>query len=147
MRIVDFQALVPKLLDGEHTGAAIDTAATAIGAESASTLAQARSLAGDANGNPTLNDAVFNVMVKRVDEQTGDQLRSGHEVRWGRVLHLQKDVLLKLQVETDPETAFQRVRQKRQTKAIVEQIVGRKVERNEIVNGSNGGKVFKITTQ
>jgi hypothetical protein len=147
VRIVDFQALVPKLLDGEHTGASIDTAATAIGVERARTLAQARSLAGDANGNLTLNDAVFNAMIKRVDEQAGDQLRSGHEVKWGRVLHLQKDVLLELQVETDPDTAFQRVLQERQTKAIVEQVVGRKVEQNEIVNGSNGGKVFKITTQ
>jgi len=144
---VDFQALVPELLDGEHTGAAIDTAATAIGAERTRTLAQARDLAGSSDESLTLNDAVMAAMVKRVDEMVGDALRRGDEVKWGRVQHLQKEVLIELAIETEADTAFERVREERQTKTIVEQIVGRTIKSSEVVNASNGGRAFRIEAQ
>ncbi len=138
---------MPKLLDGEHTGAAIDTAATAIGAERARTLAQARDLAGDSDESLALNDAVMAAMVKRVDEKVGNALRRGDEIKWGRVQHLQKEVLIELAIETDADAAFERIRQERQTKSIVEQIVGRTIEKSEVVNASNGGRAFKIEAQ
>jgi DNA helicase HerA-like ATPase len=147
VRIVDFQALVPTLLDGEHTGAAIDTAASAIGTERARTLAQARDLAGDSDDSLTLNDAVLTAMVKHVNEKVGDALRSGNEVKWGRVQHLQKEVLIKLAIETDEDAAFERIHQERQTKTVVERIVGRTIKKNEVVNASSGGRAFRIEAQ
>lgn len=65
-------------------------------------------------------------------------------VEWGRVQHLQKDVLIDLEIETDPIAAFERVRQERQTKSIVEQVVGRSIDQDEIVNAGNGGRAFRL---
>jgi hypothetical protein len=87
---------------------------------------------------------VLAAMVKHVGEKVGDALQRGDEVKWGRVQHLQKDVLIELAIETDADVAFERVRQERQTKTIVEQIVGRTIEKSEIVNASNGGRAFRI---
>ncbi|MEJ7784047.1 MAG: hypothetical protein WKF96_04520, partial [Solirubrobacteraceae bacterium] len=44
----------------------------------------------------------------------------------------------------DQDAAFERVRQERQTKKIIEHVVGRAIEQDEIVNAANGGKAFKI---
>ena len=146
VRIADFQAMVPKLLDEDHTGSAIDTAATTLQAKRETTLQNARAAAGDSDGEMPLNDAVLAAMVKHVDEKAGAALRAGQEVKWGRILHLQKEVLLELGIETNEDTAFERVRQERQTKAIVEQIAGRPVNQDEIVNATNGGRAFRLKT-
>jgi hypothetical protein len=118
VRIVDFQAMVPQLLDANHTGVALDTAATALRAERGRTLSKARKLAGDDDGDLALNDAVLAAMVKHVDQRVGDALRRGDEVKWGRVQHLQKEVLIDLGIETDPTAAFERARHERQTKSM-----------------------------
>lgn len=144
VRILDFQAMVPQLLDADHNGESIETAATALAQHRARTLSKAQSLAGDANRSLPLGDAVFAAMVKHVDERVGDALRRGDEVKWGRLQHLQKEVYIQLELETDEDTAFERVRNERQTKSIVEEIVGRAVDRDEIVNASNGGRAFRI---
>jgi DNA helicase HerA-like ATPase len=146
VRIADFQAMVPKLLDGDHTGAAIDTAATTLQAKREETLQNARAAAGDNNGEMPLNDAVLAAMVKHVEEKAGAALHAGQEVKWGRILHLQKEVLLELNIESDEDTAFERVRQERQTKAIVEQIAGRPISQDEIINATNGGRAFRLKT-
>ena len=144
VRIVDFQAMVPKLLDADHTGKPMDTAATALMDGRTKTLESARQLAGDGDGDMSLNDAVLAAMVKHVDEKVGDKLREGQEVKWGHVLHLQKSVLLDLKIEEDEDAAFNRVREERQTKAIIEQVAGRSIGQDEIVNSSKGGKAFRL---
>jgi DNA helicase HerA-like ATPase len=144
LRIADFQAMIPKLLDAEHEGDAIETAATALATGREQTLTNARQLAGDKDGALALNDAVYGAMVKKVDGTVGDSLRDGQEVKWGRVQHLQKSVLIELGIENDENTAFKRVMDERQTKTIVEQIVGRQVGQDEIINSSRGGKAFRL---
>ena len=144
VRILDFQALVPQLLDAARAGGAIDTAATAIVRDRARALSRARDRAEDADGTLTLNDAVLAAMAKHVDANVGKALRRGDEVKWGRVQHLQKEVLIDLLIEPDPAAALERVRQERQTKAIVERVVGRALGQGEIVNASTGGRAFRI---
>lgn len=146
VRIVDFQAMVPKLLDADHVGKPIETAATDLKAERDRTLQGARAAAGDNNGELSLNDAIFAAMVKHVEEKVGAALKGGQEVKWGRILHLQKEVLLDLKIETDADAAFERVRQERQTKTLVEQIAGRPIGDDEIINASGGGRAFRLTS-
>lgn len=142
LRIADFQAMVPTLLDSNHTGEALETAATALAGEREQTLSNARQLAGDNDGDLSLNDAVFAAMVNKVGETVGEKLRTGQEVKWGHVQHIQKSVLVDLKIESDEDAAFERVRQERQTKAVVEEVVGRAISQDEIINSSKGGKAF-----
>lgn len=144
LRIADFQAMIPELLDAEYEGDAIETAATALATGREQTLTNARQLAGDNDGALALNDAVYGAMVNKVDETVGDSLRGGQEVKWGHVLHLQKSVLLELGIESDEDTAFRRVMEERQTKKVVEQVVDRPVNQDEIINSSKGGKAFRL---
>lgn len=144
LRIIDFDATVPNLLDADRVGSAIDTGASAIAAERAKVLDKARTLAGNGNGDLSMNDAVLAAMVKHVDDIEGERLRTGHEVKWGRVQHLQKEVYLDLGIETDPDTAFQRVFEEKQTKTIVEAVIGRSLGSGEIINGTGGGRAFQI---
>ncbi len=141
MRVLDFQATYPTLLDRKRTGAVIDTFASELRRRRQQRTEQARALTDgmDVGENATDAEIIFAAYVNAVDVRCGADLRNGTTVSYGVVMHTQKQVLLDAGWEDDEDRAFEQVRNERLTIPVVESVAGvKKGEGLDIVDAAKG---------
>ena len=141
VRILDFQATYPTLLDQERSGESIETFAAELQRRRDQRTAQARALTEgmDIAADATDSQIMFAAYVKAVEARCGDALRGGETVSYGVVMHTQKQVLLDAGWEDDDDRAFEQVRHERLTIPVVEAVAGfSKGHGLEIVDAAKG---------
>lgn len=146
VRVLDFQATYPTLLDPERSGESIETFVAELERRSEQRTAQARALTygTDVAADATDNEIIFAAYVRAAEERCGDALRNGETVSYGLVMHAQKQVLLDAGWEEDEDRAFEQVRSERLTISVVEAVAGvKKGDGLDIVDAPKG-KGFRL---
>ncbi len=140
VRVLDFQATFPELLDADRAGDEVATFARELRRRRQQRIDRARALAGDdVSGDASEQEVVMAAYVRAVESEFGESLRSGEPVPYGAVMRAQKDVLLAAELETDGDRAFERVRSERVTIQVVEAVAGvAKGEGLDIVDADRG---------